>query len=185
MKIARFAGVKFGNMGAPKGNNYAEGKGGPSKYKPEFDNQAYKLCLLGATDKDLADFFEVDESTINNWKIDHESFFESIKEGKLITDMTIAEKLKNRAEGAVIKKDVAIKYKTGRFEEDIKIITLEEELPPDTTALIFWLKNRAGKYWRDKQEFDHTTKGEKITMTEEEYAERLAKARRIIDGDTR
>lgn len=38
-------------MGAPLGNKYAEGHGRPTKYKPEYDDQVYKLCLLGATDR--------------------------------------------------------------------------------------------------------------------------------------
>jgi hypothetical protein len=32
-------------------------RGRPTKYKEEYNEQAYKLCLLGATDKELADFF--------------------------------------------------------------------------------------------------------------------------------
>jgi hypothetical protein len=53
--------------------------GRPSKYKPEYCDQVEKLCKLGATDKDIADFFEVEESTINNWKVEHPEFMESIK----------------------------------------------------------------------------------------------------------
>lgn len=45
-----------------------------------------KLCLLGATDKELGDFFNVTEQTINNWKKDFPSFFESIKRGKIDAD---------------------------------------------------------------------------------------------------
>ena len=37
---------------------------GTGKYKEEFDKQAYKLCLLGADDKRLADFFGVTETEI-------------------------------------------------------------------------------------------------------------------------
>lgn len=146
--------------------------GRPTKYEEKYNEQAYKLCLLGATDKDLADFFEVEEQTINNWKHDFPQFFESIKEGKTIADMHLAEKLKNKAEGAVINTQQAFKVKETVYEqgqrierEKIVVVDLKQEQPPDTTALIFWLKNRAGKYWRDKQEIDHTTGGEKISFT--------------------
>ncbi len=44
---------------------------GNSKYQEDYAEQAYKLCLLGATDNTLADFFEVSEQTINNW-IEHQ-----------------------------------------------------------------------------------------------------------------
>jgi len=43
--------------------------GRPTDYKEDFNEQAYKLCLLGAIDKDLADFFDIAESTLNEWKL--------------------------------------------------------------------------------------------------------------------
>ena len=46
----------------------------PSKYKPEFAAQAAKLCALGATDVEIADFFEVDVRTIHRWKGEFEEF---------------------------------------------------------------------------------------------------------------
>lgn len=51
----------------------------PTKYQEAYAEQARKLCLLGYTDAELADFFEVSESTINKWKIDYPKFSESIK----------------------------------------------------------------------------------------------------------
>jgi len=52
-----------------------DNKGRPTKYKPEYDAQALKLCRLGATDEQLADFFNTTFQTINNWKKAHPSFF--------------------------------------------------------------------------------------------------------------
>jgi hypothetical protein len=43
-----------------------DGPGRPSHYKPEFAEQAFELCLAGATNLDLADTFEVGHSTIDN-----------------------------------------------------------------------------------------------------------------------
>lgn len=138
--------------------------GRPSRYKQEYCVQAYKLCLLGSTDKQMADFFGVAESTINKWKLDHPEFSESIKKGKEIADMEIANSLFERAKGAKVKKKQAIKlkrveYNMGRRvleEERIEIVDVEEELPPDTTSAIFWLKNRNPDQWRDKQQHEHT-----------------------------
>ncbi|MCV5625819.1 hypothetical protein OFN31_29725, partial [Escherichia coli] len=48
-------------------------------YQEAYAEQARKLCLLGYTDAELADFFEVSESTINKWKLDYPKFSESIK----------------------------------------------------------------------------------------------------------
>lgn len=138
--------------------------GRPSRYKQEYCIQAYKLCLLGSTDKQMADFFGVAEATINNWKLNHPEFLESIKKGKEIADMEIANSLFERAKGAKVKKKQAIKlkrveYNMGRRvleEERIEIVDVEEELPPDTTSAIFWLKNRNPDQWRDKQQHEHT-----------------------------
>ena len=75
------------------------GAGRPTKYKEEYNEHAYKLCLLGYIDEDLAKFFEVDVSTINNWKIEYPKFFESIKSGKEVADANVAESLYKRANG--------------------------------------------------------------------------------------
>jgi len=142
--------------------------GRPSKYKEEYNEQAYKLCLLGATDAKLADFFDVTEQTINNWKIEFPEFFESLKKGKVIADATIAEGLYNRAKGAVINVQQAIKLKDSQFnsegrkiseEERIEVVDLIQEVPPDTAAGIFWLKNRNPEMWRDKREYNDNPEG--------------------------
>lgn len=88
-------------------------KGGrPSSYKQEYVDLAFKFCLLGATDEDLAKFFDVAESTINKWKIDYPEFSESLKRGKQQSDAEIASSLYNRAKGAIIHTQQAIKLKT-------------------------------------------------------------------------
>lgn len=152
-------------MAAEKGNKYAEGnKGGrPTDYQPEYNEQVYKLCLLGATDKDLADFFNVDERTVNNWKEKHDEFFQSLKKGKQEADIVIADALFNKAKGFTVKTQKAFKLKNQEngkgSTESIEIVEVEETYPPDTTAIIFWLKNRQPDKWRDKRELDHTTQG--------------------------
>ena len=120
--------------------------GRPTAYKPEYDVQGYKLCLLGATDKQLADFFGVKEQTINNWKKAHESFFVSLKAGKEQADAMVANSLFKRATGYKAK---AVKFaqQDGVFTDAKEYI---EEYAPDTTACIFWLKNRRPDLWRDK-----------------------------------
>lgn len=125
--------------------------GRPTKYKEEYNEQVYKLCLLGAIDDELADFFDVDVSTINNWKIDYPEFFESIKRGKSLADANVASKLYHRATGYE-HPDVDIKM----YEGDIIETPLIKHYPPDTTAAIFWLKNRNPAKWRDKQEVVNT-----------------------------
>ena len=125
-------------------------KGGrPTKYKKEYNKQAEKICVLGATDEFLADYFEVDVSTIGNWKNNHPSFLESIKKGKIEADLKVADSLYNRAIGYSHPEQKV-------FNNQGEILTHDttKHYAPDPTALIFWLKNRQPKQWRDKQELD-------------------------------
>jgi hypothetical protein len=105
--------------------------GRPSSYKPEYPEQATQLCRLGATDAELAKFFDVALSTFHKWKLDHPEFSDALKEGKELSDARVAHALYTRATG---------------YEKDGK------HIPPDTTACIFWLKNRRKDKWRDKNE---------------------------------
>lgn len=150
-------------MAAPEGNQFAVGNEGgrPTKYKEEYAEQAYKLCLLGFTDEDLASYFEVNEDTINEWKKVHEEFSVSVTNGKGKADAEIANSLYERAKGCKITVQQAIKVTTKKIEqisqkieqtEEIEVVDLIHEVPPDTTAAKFWLMNRQPAKWREKTE---------------------------------
>lgn len=125
--------------------------GRPTKYQTKYNTQAYKLCLMGATDKILADFFEVAESTVGLWKLEHPGFSDAIKKGKMIADAQVAKSLYQRAIG-YSHPDIDIKI----FEGKIITTKLTKHYPPDVAAATFWLKNRQKDKWRDKTEVDNT-----------------------------
>lgn len=137
-------------MSAPKGNKHALGnKGGgrPSRYKEEFAQWAEKLAKLGATDSELGEAFDVCERTIDKWKHAHQEFNAALKRGKQFADAEVAERLYQRALGyehQAVK--IVADAKTGA-EHTVEYI---ERYPPDTTACIFWLKNRQRAKWRDR-----------------------------------
>ena len=141
----------------------------PSKYKAEYDEQAYKLCLLGATDKEIATFFNTTEQTINNWKKDHPTFFESLKKGKGAADSKVAEKLYQRALGYSHPED-----KIFNANGQPLIVPTMKHYPPDSTAAIFWLKNRRKEDWRDRQELTGAN-GEPLTIEIVKYADKNSK----------
>jgi hypothetical protein len=121
----------------------------PTKYKPEYCEQAEKLCRLGATDIEIADFFDVEVRTLYRWKGEHEQFCQALKAGKEISDERVERSLFARANG----------YE--HDEVDIRVVAgaivktdIRKYYPPDTTAAIFWLKNRRPDLWREK--VDHT-----------------------------
>lgn len=124
--------------------------GRPSDYKEEYNEQARKLCLLGAKDTDLADFFGVCEKTINNWKSQHPEFLQSIKDGKENADVAVVQSL----------------YKTA--------------LEGNTTAQIFWLKNRQPSKWRDKTTSELVGKDDGPIQTEEVTASEKLKG--LLEG---
>lgn len=123
--------------------------GRPSKYRKEFDAQAEKLCRLGATDGDIADFFGVTETTVNNWKLRHSSFFEALKRGKDEVDGLVEQSLFRRATG-YSHKSVKIFMPSGA--EKPVYAEFVEHFAPDPTSMIFWLKNRQPDKWRDKRD---------------------------------
>ena len=125
--------------------------GRPSKYKPEYAEQAKKLCDLGATDEDLADFFEVGIRTIANWKAEHSEFLQALKSGKDSADDRVERSLYQRAVGYSYD---AIHFSS--FQGAVTETLYRAHVPPDVTAQIFWLKNRRRDEWRDKQEHEHT-----------------------------
>jgi hypothetical protein len=129
-------------------------QGRPTDYREHFNEQAEKLCKLGATDKELADFFNVNEDTIHEWKKVHPSFSESIKAGKQLADANVAQRLYERAMGfehdSEEIKVISIGGEDGGSE--IVRVPVRKIYPPDSTAAIFWLKNRRPKEWRDKQD---------------------------------
>lgn len=130
--------------------------GRPSAFKPEYVEQARKLCLLGAIDKDLADFFGVSEQTVNSWKEKHPEFLESLNKSKAESDAKVVRSLYERAMGYSHPEDKIF----GTLDKDGEplIVPTTKHYPPDTTACIFWLKNRQPEDWRDKQDIEHSGK---------------------------
>lgn len=127
--------------------------GRPSKFKKEYIAQAKKLCRLGATDNEIADFFGIEVRTLYRWKNESDEFCQSLKSGKTEADERVERSLFARALG----------YE--HPEVDIRVVDKEiiqtpiiKHYPPDTTAAIFWLKNRKPTEWRDKQEVEHAGK---------------------------
>lgn len=151
--------------------------GRPTDYKEEYNQQAYKLCLLGAKDTELANFFEVSEVTINAWKQKHPTFLKSLREGKQVADAQVANRLYNRACGF---KATDTKFATheGLITDSQEYI---KEYPPDTTAAIFWLKNRQPDKWRDRQEVQATNTNINVEITPDDIKKQNEEIDKIIN----
>lgn len=148
-------------------------RGRPSGFKAEFVQQGQKLAEMGATDREVADFFGVSERTINRWQHDFPDFCRSLKMGKEAADDRVEKSLYRRAIGY---SHDAVKIFADPKSGSEKIVKFVENYPPDTTACIFWLKNRRREQWRDRQDHEHTGKDGGPIQTEE------MNAREVIAG---
>lgn len=121
-----------------------------------------QMARDGLIDKDIAYNLGVAESTFNGYKKIHPDLLESLTEGKQVADARVESALYRKALGfkETVKKAIKCKevlYDNGkRISETEHIVYVDEEvyIPPDTTAQIFWLKNRRPDKWKDKQEVE-------------------------------
>lgn len=118
-----------------------------STFKSSYCEQATKLCMLGATNADIARFFDVALPTIDLWIRKYSSFRIALKEGREHADANVGKRLYERAMGYTHPEEKI-------FVQDGRVIRVNttKHYPPDTTACIFWLKNRRPDRWRDRQE---------------------------------
>lgn len=141
----------------------AEARGRPTDYKPEYAKQAEMLCRLGATDAELADFFDVSTVTIWRWQSRHEEFCNALRTGKEPADERVKRSLYQRAVGYSYDSE-----KVFQFQGEIIRAKTVEHVPPDPNAAFTWLKNRDKDNWRDKHHIEHSV--------DETLADRLARA---------
>lgn len=127
--------------------------GRPSIYKPEFAKLARDYCLLGATNAQLAKLFETTEQTIDRWIASNEEFRGSVKEGRVEADANVSNSLYRRALGY---EQPAVKIFMPAGSLDPVYAPYTEIVAPDTTAAIFWLKNRRPDVWREKTQVEHS-----------------------------
>jgi hypothetical protein len=106
------------------------GAGAPTKFSADIVEQTRELALQGKTDEEIAAAVGVSRSTLALWKVRHSEFSDALKAWKDEADDGVEHSLYRKALGG------------------------------DTTAMIFWLKNRRQQQWRDKQEVEHTAGGD-------------------------
>lgn len=170
------------------------GAGGrPTAFHPYYCEKVVQLCKLGAKDTEIAEFFDVDVSTMYRWQQAHPEFREAIKEGKMLADMAVVSSLHKRALGYEWDEAQPIKVKEVLYEngkriketERVEIVMVRKVMPPETTANIFWLKNRRRADWRDKADVDVNVT---VNMTDDQLnrriAELTAKASATTDAST-
>ena len=105
----------------------------------------------GLIDEQIAENAGITTSTLYEWKKKYPDISEALKKGKEIVDIQV--------ENALLKRALGYSYKETKTEEPAdgdKVTVTVKEVVPDTTAQIFWLKNRRPDRWRDKQDIEHS-----------------------------
>jgi len=130
---------------------------------------------MGATDAEIAHFFDVSVPTLSSWAAIHEDFGAALQMGGAVADERVERSLYHRAVGYSYESE-KILYDAKRGE--VIRASIVVHVPPDVKAQIFWLKNRDPKNWRDRREagMDGKTVTTAInaTMTPQQAAEAFA-----------
>lgn len=126
------------DAGQPRSTNTPKNKGGRPVKRGQVDLQTLtKLSLIGATDQQIANFFNLSVHTVWEYKKTWAAFSEALKAGRVQSDNAVVNSLYQRALG----------YDAP--DKTIGSVQTLRHYPPDVTACIFWLKNRRPDEWRD------------------------------------
>lgn len=101
----------------------------------------------GLTDEQIAEKIRITPSTLYEWKKRYSEISEALKKGKEVVDRQV--------ENALLKRALGYQYTEKTVEKSVEGTKVKEtvkEVVPDTTAQIFWLKNRRPDLWRDKKD---------------------------------
>lgn len=110
----------------------------------------------GLTDEQIANNLGISIQTFYNYKTKYIEFFESLKKGKEVVDIQVENALLKRALGYEEEETETYIEDCGNGNTKKKIKKVKKKIAPDTTAIIFWLKNRKPKSWRDRKELEHS-----------------------------
>lgn len=127
-----------------------------------------KLILLegwardGLTEEQIAKNMGISVKTLYNWKTDNLPILQALKKGKEVVDIEVENALLKRALGYTITLKEQKVDKDGCVHDLVKDV----HVPGDTTAQIFWLKNRRKQQWRDKVEYENTGENKNGVMDE-------------------
>lgn len=119
----------------------------------------------GLTDEQIADKIGIGYSTLQTWKSKYQDIQDTLKKGKEVVDIEV--------ENALLKRALGYRYDEITLEDGIEKKRVTKEVVPDTTAQIFWLKNRRPDKWRDKQKDDNDM-DKRITVVLEGDSEAFA-----------
>lgn len=140
-----------------------------------------KLILLegwardGLTDEQIAKNIGINRTTLYDWKKKEINIADALKKGKEIIDFEV--------ENALLKRALGYEYEEETYENGILTKKVKKQVAPDTTAQIFWLKNRKPNNWKDRVETDEDK--EAVANASQVIAKIRKVAQEYTDGTNR
>lgn len=124
-------------------------RGRKTGFDDTIQSTILRLIKEGKTEDQIAEIIGVCRTTLNNWKGKHPKFLYAVRESRQIADEMVEAALFGRAVGYSHAEEKV-------FCSDGVIVTHEtvKHYPPDTTAAMFWLRNRQPDRWKEKTEGD-------------------------------
>lgn len=141
-------------MGKDKNNSGRKGK--YYTHVQPYLNIIADMCRNGKKDEDIYKRLSVSKDSFYKYKREYSELSDILKRNKDYVDSQVENELLNNALGKTIKEQKPIKLKKKYYdnngnlceEEYIEVVEVLREIPGDTTAQIFWLKNRRREEWR-------------------------------------
>ena len=119
----------------------------------------------GLTDEQIAINIGIGYSTLQTWKSKYQDIQDTLKRGKEVVDRQV--------ENALLKRALGYTYEEITYEGGAETKRVVKEVVPDTTAQIFWLKNRKREAWADRQNIELSQPIDDSIKEMEDYFERL------------
>ncbi|MGX5634370.1 hypothetical protein [Bacillus thuringiensis] len=110
----------------------------------------------GLIDEQIAHNMGVTRVTLHNWRKKHPIMDQAVRCGKEVVDREVENALFKRATGYTYEEVTVERQQNEDDFESVETKRVKRQVPPDSTAIIFWLKNRKPQAWRDRREIDHS-----------------------------
>jgi transposase-like protein len=121
------------------------------EHMPAILSEMAELTLAGWNDAEIAAEFGISTRTLYRWKLQHAEFAKALDFNNKAAVDRVRGAFFAKASGYSYVEQQAIKVKTGEHTEEIQVVDVVKHVVPDTTAGIFFLKNRAREDWTDVQ----------------------------------
>ena len=121
-------------------------------YRPNYPKLVQKLMAAGCTQFEVAQDLGVSEQTLYKWCNQYPEFAQALRAGFDKADDRVELALLSKATGHKWVEEVKSKTINDEGEEVEEVTQITKQVPPDNSAIFFWLKNRRAHRWKDKHE---------------------------------